>query len=52
MVLDPRVEPDFNVQKSHKVNGRNLRSLVCTVQLVPPNGTSSHNIYWFKEVTN
>ena len=35
-------------QKYHKVNRRNL---ACTVQLGPPRGTESDNIYWFKTGT-
>ena len=43
--------PQVHSQKSHKVNRRNLRLVVCTVHLGPPKGTESDNIYWFKQVT-
>ena len=33
------VHDQFDPQKSHKINRRNLRSVVCTVQLGPPRGT-------------
>ena len=43
---------DNPAQKCHKINRRNLRSVVFTVQLGPPKGTESDNIYWFKKVNN
>ena len=39
-------------QKSHKVNWRNLRLVVCTVQLGPPRVAESDDIYWSKTRTN
>ena len=36
-------------QKSHKVNRRNLRSVVCTVLLGPPRGAESDDIYPSKQ---